>query len=42
MKRLKIKPGMEDYDFHNEYFLREIQVHSTLKHPFIVQYKDHF
>jgi hypothetical protein len=42
MKKLKLKPGMENFDIHNEYFTREMEIHSTIKHPFIVNYKDHF
>ena len=42
LKKLKIKPGTDKYEEHNKYFKREMEIHATLSHPLIVDYKDHF
>ena len=42
MKKLRIKPGSDQYEQHNKYFTREMLTHATLSHPFIVKYHDHF
>ncbi len=42
LKTLNLKPDDDDFDLHSTYFSREIDIHSTLRHPYLVGYIDSF
>ena len=42
LKSLTIQPGDKDFATHHKYFCNEISIHSTLRHPYLVDYIDTF